>query len=711
MQMFTQLFGIIRELSLTSTASNNKSKSKQSKGVGLDAEVANSFIHLIRLNLDNERIDLSNERELNNAIKMVFQRLDLDGDGSLSWWEWKELLNSSLNTNKQLKCTGDENTMSSLILPSDPLVMGLEAAHQALASLKSSERESRKQYAIKDAKITESDIRPYISAGSPVLEPHGDGTETWNDADDVSVCNSVDIKSAMSMPPPKAVLKLHDMVLSLRSSRARLVQKLEKAIEAANGGTLMGSPDTMNNTASNPKFSDIGGSVDEREDRSNPVVMRRRIKEMEIEVQKLRELFELERQRATQLETEVDVLKGSSALQEKHRNERILSVQETQMALQAEIDKHMQELGATKQLFKKQRRSMSVLKKFFRTYVTNYRIRKRREGEWTLTHFLTGAVTRKKYLSIQKERNNAVTKIQSRYRGMQGRQRVQRLRMCALHLQRIVRGWRDRKVVSDLRDQKLRQLHQQRVCRSAVVIQSLWRKHTAMENTKKLRIINQHILSHCSSAQVTVQAGIQGKHSRLMAEIERERLKRELAAYKLQNVYRKLQNQLEQERLARRIQASITIQCAIRCFNAKKRFSFRKLAHRKLSETEMIQQNAAVIIQREARALLGRKKVSNMRQDNAEEMIRVVEADWVSRLKRYRLQMREKAEMELAQKMMAAKIELELKNSAAIKIQSIQRGRQSRKFAEELMLKNKDMLMTTSREHAAIKIQSVARLR
>jgi hypothetical protein len=38
-----------------------------------------------------------------DAVRKIFNRLDVDGDGNISWWEWRAVIsNSLLNKNQEL---------------------------------------------------------------------------------------------------------------------------------------------------------------------------------------------------------------------------------------------------------------------------------------------------------------------------------------------------------------------------------------------------------------------------------------------------------------------------------------------------------------------------------------------------------------------------------------------------------------------------------
>jgi hypothetical protein len=56
-------------------------------------------------------------------VRRMFGRLDVDGDGSVSWWEWQSVLCARLS---------GRNPRSVFVDPSDVLCIGLSAAHAAV---------------------------------------------------------------------------------------------------------------------------------------------------------------------------------------------------------------------------------------------------------------------------------------------------------------------------------------------------------------------------------------------------------------------------------------------------------------------------------------------------------------------------------------------------------------------------------------------------
>ncbi len=61
-----------------------------------------------------------------DIVKDLFNRLDVDGDGAISWWEWKSVLTASLSNR-------EGNNPSKFIDPIDPLLISAFAASEALA--------------------------------------------------------------------------------------------------------------------------------------------------------------------------------------------------------------------------------------------------------------------------------------------------------------------------------------------------------------------------------------------------------------------------------------------------------------------------------------------------------------------------------------------------------------------------------------------------
>ena len=83
------------------------------------------LLSLIPRDLINGDFDPENPKQLDLVIGKVFDRLDVDGSGGVSWWEWKHILSASLQ---------GRNPLSKYIDPRDPLSVLMAAGQDALTS-------------------------------------------------------------------------------------------------------------------------------------------------------------------------------------------------------------------------------------------------------------------------------------------------------------------------------------------------------------------------------------------------------------------------------------------------------------------------------------------------------------------------------------------------------------------------------------------------
>ena len=152
--------------------------------IGLENDVTKILLDLLKHNLTPTEVDsleangMINPSALQAAVAKLFSRLDLDGDGELSWWEWKQLLGISLR---------GRNVDSNLFIdPLDPLVMALEAANAALASLKPIDKEKKS-------------IPPTFAALPHFNHTQQGVNEGYVGWDNESVCDSIDVFDAVKL--------------------------------------------------------------------------------------------------------------------------------------------------------------------------------------------------------------------------------------------------------------------------------------------------------------------------------------------------------------------------------------------------------------------------------------------------------------------------------------------------------------------------------
>lgn len=120
--------GGVSAAELVSTIRSITSKSNKGHIVGFDTGAIRLLLSLMEIvngPPPDEDSAYSEER-----IAQLFRTMDLDGDGSVSWWEWRQVLDGTSTVMAQGEPHEDDppRYVDSL----DPLVVSLEAAHAAL---------------------------------------------------------------------------------------------------------------------------------------------------------------------------------------------------------------------------------------------------------------------------------------------------------------------------------------------------------------------------------------------------------------------------------------------------------------------------------------------------------------------------------------------------------------------------------------------------
>ena len=227
-----------------------------------------------------DQINPDDPKQLQDAVMSVFTKLDVDGDGTISWWEWKAVLAGTLN---------GRHPESQFVDPLDPLSIGILAAYDAM--------NARPPGITDTIAISEVSFLPLSGKGNaPPEGPTGFGYDPLIE----------------TLPPAKAVPLLQTVVKSLKGTNNTLTQRLEKALfisqqvsDGAPASSFFNPP---------PPGSTAGRSE----------VERTRIKQAEqklLQIQKQTEsdlaAFAAEKKRSSQLEAEISRLKGVLQVREK----------------------------------------------------------------------------------------------------------------------------------------------------------------------------------------------------------------------------------------------------------------------------------------------------------------------------------------------------------------------------------------------------------
>jgi Ca2+-binding EF-hand superfamily protein len=167
----------------------NSSRKQKKTIVGLDENASNLLVGVMTLVLGHD----SNEFSEDN-IMQLFRTMDLDGDGNVSWWEWKQILEAAV-VMVQLP-----NASSARFNLLDPLIISIEAAHSFMKSQTTS------------ITINSSDNFHVVREDNKVL---------------------ITSEEHLSETPSKTNFRLHEKINTLRMKNNKLQQKLDEALFAS----------------------------------------------------------------------------------------------------------------------------------------------------------------------------------------------------------------------------------------------------------------------------------------------------------------------------------------------------------------------------------------------------------------------------------------------------------------------------------------------
>ena len=355
---------------------------------------------------------ITDVKNINEVVAVVFGRLDVGGEGDISWWEWKRVLSASLlGWNKQFHYCN----------PTDVLCVGVLAAYDAM-------RCSGAPTAVLSL--------PFVRVS---IKQDGD-----SEAMDAAAQAFDDLPS--DLPLAKAVPRLQNMVKSLRVSNNTLQKRLEKAIlesQALLGGQPVGAPQAAGGAG------DVGQSAVDAVAAEALVqeVVRAKQRAQAAETQQVAALksLEFEKQRSLQLESELNKIKRSSDLTTKQMASSTAAKQAAQDKIKREIEGHNERLKIQSEQKKRKMHAAVLLAMWFRRKCFPYvRSIIRDRVKQRLAHQLTGLVARRKFVQEKKARTEAATKVQSGLRGMMGRRRVVHMNATATKMQALFRGSRAR---------------------------------------------------------------------------------------------------------------------------------------------------------------------------------------------------------------------------------------------------------------------------
>ena len=413
---------------------------------------------------------------MSDAVRHIFGRLDVDGDGSISWWEWRRVLMTSLR---------GRSVASVYCNPKDALCIGLSAAADAVRIASAP-----------TAAISLPFVRVNIKQDAAQSEAEAQAL------DDLPP----------DLPLAKAVPRLQNMVRSLRLSNNTLQKRLERAIIESQA---LGIPAPSSEAAPGAVDPAAAATLQQEIFRA-----KQRAQDAMTQQQAALKSLEFEKQRGQQLEMELSKVRRANELSSSQtatqNNAKLAAAQK----LQQEIAQHKQNLDKLNDQKKKKMGAVVLLAMWFRKKVLPYvrnNIRERVKKQ--LSRQLGGMIKKKKAEQEQARKNEAATKLKSGFRGMKDRRKVMKMKdevveqhASATKIQTTFRCKRAREFVRKLMLQKVTAAFSKKYQKASVVQRALLRwlnykrgqKDLARKRLEKLRL--QEAAEKQAAAALAVQA-------------------------------------------------------------------------------------------------------------------------------------------------------------------------------------------------------------
>ena len=337
----------------------------------------------------------SDSSNIANAAKKIFADLDIDGDGQISWWEWKNVLTALIS---------GRNESSKFIDPMDPLVLQTKSASDAMLFVK------------------KPDVLEHSNGFVPLEQ------------------NSAVRANSEKESTSKSLMKLQSTVRALRETNNILALRYENALlDGKNNNNTAGADATNNNNENN---------------RDQEVLWADKVRSAESQSAANFDAFLKAKQKLDEL-----ALAGSTAADNKTDPAAVdsaaMAAKERALAIEKEIAENSKKLADLKAAKKKRLHSLAViicfLRKFFLPYCFKTKKQRRLNRWWTALSY--GLVALKHQKSKQK-RHTACLRIQSVARGRLGRKKLSGKASKAIVIQRFYRG----KVARDLFANMLKEL-------------------------------------------------------------------------------------------------------------------------------------------------------------------------------------------------------------------------------------------------------------
>jgi hypothetical protein len=398
----------------------------------------------------NEEQEINSE-DLENIVKSIFSKLDVDGDGFISWWEWKSVLTASLcasntNTNNSNDDDDDDKIIQKIISPVDPLLISIFAANGAMNASSSS------SHIPKTVRFPEEyNMKELLAMISKLQQKFGADIVGYNN----NFQQVVPQQGLLPIPEEdfgntsKVASRLNQMVKSLRYSNNVLSKRLEDALLTSQQLQL------ANEQAPGSDNNNLNSQLNQYEQSLSTIKLQEHVENLDKQSLELLEQYEAAKARGDKLAI---ALMEQQLVTKANKKLRLLTSQEKMQQnekLLEEIDKRTKELLEKKNKKMKRFKALVCLRMFFKNIVKPKLYAKMRNNASNVINSrLTSLLNKQKYSTHKKVMNNAVQKIQKLFRGNYVRNEMKQRKHAAISVQSMYRSHQAKQIVAIRRDKK-----------------------------------------------------------------------------------------------------------------------------------------------------------------------------------------------------------------------------------------------------------------
>ena len=363
-----------------------------------------------------------------NLVEQVFNQIDLSGDGIISWWEWKQYIETKMSSNSF--DNGDTSPPSP-----DPLYITIQAAAT-----------SAKAQPFAVSNTTENNL----------LQP----------SDDLITLSS----DVQNIPLPKAVSKLKNIIKSLKATNSILKQKLENALLESQNIKFI----EKSNTPIVSALGSISQDYSNNESIENSSVSNK-IKSIRDENTYIKLSLDNQRKKYESVLLDLNLTKSRLKLMETNRT--LKETESRQLIDKIQSIRYSRLLNRSRIKIVKQFLNICLPK--FRRIIYSKKLRK-------LFDLMSKLVKVYKERKLHLLKKSSSIKLQSYWRGHLCRKTIRIITSKCFLIQKVFRGFISRKRVKALKQSII--LTKQ--VKAATKVQAYVRRFLQISRTKKIRAVN-----------------------------------------------------------------------------------------------------------------------------------------------------------------------------------------------------------------------------